>query len=87
MEEIDSEKILALDGPTQEEKRRQEIEDRLNYEIYQMRKKGELPEPIIIGWQHIYNTYNSVERERWQKYGFARQTFRNLAKLSLISSF
>lgn len=87
MPEFDSEKIFALGKPSPEEIFRQQLEDSLNYNLQLRRQRGIDPMPVIVGFTHIYNTYNSVERENWQKYGFARQTFRNLAKLSLISNF
>ena len=86
MPEFDSEKIFALSKPSPEEVFRQQLEDSLNYNLQLRRQRGIDPMPVIVGFTHIYNTYNSVERERWQKYGFARQTFRNLARMSVTSN-
>ena len=86
MEEMESEKIFALGKPSPEEIRRQEIEDSLNYNLQLRRQRGIDPMPVIVGFSHIYNTYNSVERERWQKFGFARQTFQHLARMSVTSN-
>ena len=86
MPEYNSEKIFALGEPSPEEIRRQEIEDSLNYNLQLRRQRGIDPMPVIVGFSHIYNTYNSVERERWQKFGFARQTFQHLARMSVTSN-
>jgi len=86
MEEMESEKIFALGEPSPEEIFRQHLEDSLNYNLQLRRQRGIDPMPVIVGFSHIYNTYNSVERERWQKSGFARQTFPNLARMSVTSN-
>lgn len=89
MPEFDSEKVFKICGsekPSPEEVFRQQLEDSLNYNLQLRRQRGIDPMPVIVGFTHIYNTYNSVERERWQKYGFARQTFRNLARMSVTSN-
>lgn len=65
------------------EKRRQEIEDSLNYNLQLRRQRGEDPMPVIVTFSHIYNTYNSIERERWLRIAYARQTFKNLARMSV----
>ena len=89
MPEFDSEKLFKVCGsenPSPEEVFRQQLEDSLNYNLDLRRQRGIDPMPVIVTFAHIYNTYNSVERERWQKYGFARQTFQHLARMSVRSS-
>lgn len=65
-------KLFKL-NKSETDKRRQEIEDMLNYQLQVRRQQGIDPSPVIIGFSHIYNTYSSVERKSWQLTGFARQ--------------
>ncbi len=78
-------KLFKL-NKSETDKRRQEIEDMLNYQLQVRRQRGIDPMPVIVTFAHIYNTYNSVERENWQKYGYARNTFQHLARMSVRSS-
>jgi len=78
-------KLFKL-NKSETDKRRQEIEDMLNYQLQVRRQHGIDPMPVIVTFAHIYNTYNSVERENWQKYGYARNTFQHLARMSVRSS-
>jgi len=78
-------KLFKL-NKSETDKRRQEIEDMLNYQLQVRRQQGIDPMPVIVTFAHIYNTYNSVERENWQKYGYARNTFQHLARMSVRSS-
>ena len=71
VKDFDNHSILGL-KVSENDKRRQEIEDMLNYQLQIRRQQGIDPAPVIVGFSHIYNTYSSVERGSWQKTGFAR---------------
>lgn len=73
MDEIKEEEFEAQKKiPTYEEEMTAKLQETLNYNLAVRREQGIDPKPVIVGWQHIYNTYNSEERERWQKTGYAR---------------
>ena len=71
MEEIE-EVTIAPKKPTYEEEMKMHLEESINYQLQVRREQGIDPKPVIIGFTHIYNTYNSAEREHWQKTGYAQ---------------
>lgn len=62
-----SDKIFKL-NESENDKRRKEIEDMLNYQLEVARVKGEFPKVVTIGWSHIYNTTNGEEVEKWKRH-------------------
>lgn len=66
LKEFKSDKIFKL-KESENDKRRKEIEDMLNYQLEVARVKGEFPKIVTIGWSHIYNTTNGEEVEKWKR--------------------
>lgn len=66
LKEFKSVKIFKL-KESENDKRRKEIEDMLNYQLELARVKGEFPKIVTIGWSHIYNTTNGEEVEKWKR--------------------
>lgn len=66
LKEFKSDKIFKL-KESENDKRRKEIEDMLNYQLELARVKGEFPKIVTIGWSHIYNTTNGEEVEKWKR--------------------
>lgn len=64
--DFNSDKIFKL-KESENDKRRKEIEDVLNYQLEVARMKGEFPKIVTIGWSHIYNTTNGEEVEKWKR--------------------
>lgn len=64
--DFNSDKIFKL-NESENDKRRKEIEDVLNYQLEVARMKGEFPKIVTIGWSHIYNTTNGEEVEKWKR--------------------
>ena len=64
--DLKSDKIFKL-KESENDKRRKEIEDMLNYQLEVARIKGEFPKIVTIGWSHIYNTTNGEEVEKWKR--------------------
>lgn len=63
---FNSDKIFKL-KESENDKRRKEIEEMLNYNLEVARARGEFPKIVTIGWSHIYNTTNGEEVEKWKR--------------------